>query len=144
MSGTKYKGTALYVDWLPSSGGTVVLTAESRTFETTESANLIDVTVRSDTAKNNLADFPSISAKMGGLDTAGTSTGGTAAQLWERLNMGDSGTLRWGPEGTATGYRKKSMPALVKDKNSSSPYDGAVTWDLGWESQGGTVSLGTW
>jgi len=144
MSGTKYKGTALYVDWLPSTGGTIVLTAESRTFETTESANTIDVTVRSDTAKSFLTDFPAISVKMAGLDTSGTATGGTAAQNWERLNIGDSGTLRWGPEGTATGYRKKTMPGIVKDKNMASPYDGAVTWDIGWDSQGGTVATATW
>lgn len=144
MSGIKYKGSALYVDWLPSTGGTIVLWAESRSFETNESANTIDVTVRSDTAKSFLTDFPAITAKMAGLDTSGTATGGTAAQAWERLNVGDGGTLRWGPEGTATGYRKKTLPAIVKTKNSSSPYDGAVTWELDWDSQGGTVTTATW
>ena len=143
MSGTKYKGTALAVNWLPSTGGTIALHAESRTFETSESANTIDVTVRSDTAKSFLTDFPAISVKMAGLDTAGTSTGGTAAQAWERLNIGDAGTLIWYPEGNTAGYRKKTMPAIVKDKNMASPYDGAVTWDLSWDSQGGTVTLGT-
>lgn len=144
MSGTKYRGSALYVDWLPSTGGTVVLWAERRTFSEDQSANQIDVTVASDTAKAFLSDFPTISCTMGGLDTAGTSTGGTAAQMWERLNIGDSGTLRWGPEGTATGYRKKSMPAIVKSRKFDSPYDGAVTWELAWDSNGGTVAGTVW
>jgi len=144
MSGTKFKGTALYVDWLPSSGGTIVLTAESRTFEVNQSANQIDVTVRSDTAKAFLTDFPAISAKMAGLDTSGTATGGTLFQNWERLNIGDLGTIRWGPEGTATNYRKESMPAIVKAKNFASPYDGAVTWELDWDSNGGSVSISQW
>lgn len=144
MSGTKYRGSATIIDWLPSTGGTINLSAESRTFEVNQQSNQIDVTVRSDTAKAFLTDFPAISAKISGLDTSGTATGGTAFQTWERLNIGDSGTLRWGPEGTATGYRKMTMPAIVKTKNYNSPYDGAVQWDLEWDSNGGTVTTATW
>ena len=143
MSGTKYRGSALYVHWV-GSAGTTVLWAESRTFSVDEQANTIDVTVRSDTAKAFLADFPAISATMAGLDTAGTVTGGTSAQLWDRLNVGDLGTIVWGPEGTVSGYRKKSMPALVKGKKFDSPYDGAVTWELSFDSQGGTVGGTVW
>ncbi len=142
MSGTKYKGTATYIDWTPS-GGTVatVLSAESRTFEVPQAAGLIDVTVRSDTAKANLADFPAISAKIAGLDTSGTAA---SNQPWDTLNIGDAGTLRWGPEGTATGFRKRTLAAIVKTKNFSSPYDGAVVWDLEFESNGGTVAGTVW
>lgn len=144
MSGVKYKGSALHVDWLPSTGGTVVLTAESRTFTVNQQANQIDVTVRSDTAKAFLTDYPAISVSMQGLDTAGTPTGGTRAQLWDRLAIGDSGTLRWGPEGTVAGYRKDSMPAIVKAKNQEFPYDGVSQWTLEWDSNGGSVSPAVW
>lgn len=139
MSGTKYKGTALVVQWITASG-TAVLTAESRTYEVNQQSNQIDVTVRSDTAKNFLPDFPAISASMEGLDTTGTPTGGTPAQAWDKVNIGDSGTLQWGPEGTATGNRKDYMPAIVKTKTFSSPYDGAVNWKLEWDAQGAAIT----
>lgn len=143
-TGTKYKGSALYVDWLPSSGGTIRLDAESRTFTVNQQANQIDVTVRGDTAKAYLTDYPAISVNMSGLDTAGTATGGTLPQNWARLNIGDLGTVRWGPEGTVANYRKESMPAIVKTKNYEAPYDGAVQWTLEWDSNGGSVTIGQW
>lgn len=142
MSGTKYRGTALRVDWV-GAGGTVTLTAESRTFEVNQQSNQIDVTVRSDTAKAFLTDFPSISASMQGLDTSGTPTGGTASQLWRRLSIGDSGTLVWYPEGNTAGYVKEYMPAIVKTKNYSNPYDNVAQWTLEWDSNGGAVTFGT-
>lgn len=142
MSGVKYKGTALYADWLPSAGGTVVLWAESRTFEEQEQANTIDVTVRSDTAKNNLNDYPDITVSMQGLDTSGTVL--ATNQPWDTVNIGDSGTLRWGPEGTATNNRKRSLAARVTGKNFSSPYDGVAQWTLNFASSGGTVVQAQW
>lgn len=143
MSGTKYKGTALIVEWI-FSGGTIQLQAESRTFEENEQANQIDVTVRSDSAKAFLTDFPAITVSMEGLDTSGTASGGTPAQLWDRLNIGDRGTVRWSPEGTASTQRYKYMPAIVKTKSQSIPYDGASTWKLEWDSNGGTPTPGAW
>lgn len=137
---TKYRGTALYVIWI-GTGGTVDLTGDSRVFTVPEEANQIDVTTRGDTAKRFLTDFPSISPTLSGLDGAGS---GSASWLWDTLSIGDSGTLRWGPEGTASGYRRRTMPAIVKSKNFNSPYDGAVEWTLGFDSNGGTVTKDTW
>ena len=61
----------MVVNWI-SAAGTTTLTAESRTFEVNAQSNQIDVTVRSDTAKPFLTDYPAISASMEGLDTSGT------------------------------------------------------------------------
>jgi hypothetical protein len=142
MSGTKYRGTALRVDWI-GAGGTTTLTAESRTFEVNQQSNQIDVTVRSDTAKAFLTDFPAISATMEGLDTSGTPTAGVAAQMWRRLNIGDLGTIVWYPEGNTAGYVKETMPAIVKSKTYANPYDNVSTWKLEWDSNGGSVTFGT-
>jgi predicted secreted protein len=142
MSGTKYRGTALKVDWIGTIG-TVALDAESRTFTVNQQANQIDVTVRSDSAKAFLTDFPAISVSMQGLDTSGTPTGGTAAQAWRKLNIGDSGTVVWYPEGKTAGYVKESMPAIVQNKNYENPYDGVSTWTLEFSSNGGSVTFGT-
>jgi hypothetical protein len=142
MSGTKYRGTALRVDWI-GAAGTVTLTAESRTFSVNQQSNQIDVTVRSDTAKAFLTDYPEITASMQGLDTSGTPTGGTAAQMWRRLNIGDAGTLIWYPEGNTSGYVKETMPAIVQNKNYENPYDGVSQWTLEFSSNGGSVTFGT-
>ena len=140
MSGQKYRGTATVVEWIYA-GGTTLLTAESRAFEVNQQANQIDVTVRSDTAKAFLTDFPAITVSLDGLDTTGTAT---TSQLWNTLNIGDTGTVRYSPEGTATGNRKHTLPAIVKTKTYSSPYDGAVTWKLEWDSNGGSVTNSAW
>jgi hypothetical protein len=55
MSGTKYKGTATHFWWI-GAGGTIDVWTESRTFEVSEQAQRIDVTVRGDSAKAYLAD----------------------------------------------------------------------------------------
>ena len=35
------------------------------------------------------------------------------------------------------------MPAIVKTQNYINPYDGVSTWKVEWDSNGGSVTLGT-
>jgi hypothetical protein len=77
------------------------------------------------------------------LDTSGTPTAGVAAQAWRKLNIGDSGTIVWYPEGNTSGYVKETMPAIVKSKTYTNPYDNVSTWKLEWDSNGGSVTFGT-
>jgi len=139
-SSTKYKGSALFIQFVGGMG-TVDLTGDSRVVTVAEQSQRLDVTTRGDAAKRFLNETPEITVSINGLDGSGTAV---TNQNWDRLNVGDSGTLTWGPEGTATGYRKRTPAARLNSKNFNSPYDGAVEWTLEMASDGGTVVQSTW
>ena len=140
-SSTKYKGSALYVAFLSATRGTVDLTGDSRTVQVQEQAQRLDVTTRGDSAKRFLNETPEITVTINGLDGTGS---GSANWLWDTFNSGDSGTLVWGPDGTASSYRKKSLAVRLNTKSFNSPYDNAVEWTHEWASDGGTVVSSTW
>lgn len=140
-SSTKYKGSALVIEWMPSTGGTIDLTADSRTVQVQEQSQRLDVTTRGDSAKAFLNETPEITVTAGGLDGSGTAN---SSHYWDTIYSGDSGTIRWSPEGTATGYRKKTLAARVNTKSFNSPYDNAAEWTIEFASNGGTVVNGTW
>jgi hypothetical protein len=140
-SGTKYRGTATYMRFLTAAGGTVDIFTESRTFEVSEQAQRVDVTVRGDTAKAFIADAPEITISMGGLDTI---AGSAAVPAWDTLAVGEAGTVEWAPEGTAGGARKRSLPVILQNKNYSSPYEQMAEWGLEFASNGGTIAQTTW
>lgn len=143
-SGTKYRGTATFMRFLRSvenGGGTVDIFTESRTFEVSEQAQRVDVTVRGDTAKAFIADAPEITVSVGGLDTV---AGSAALPDWDILGVGEAGTVEWAPEGTAGGSRKRSLPVILQNKNYSSPYEGFAEWGLEFASNGGTIVQATW
>lgn len=127
MPNTKYSGKELVVHWL-SGGGTVDLTADSRTFEYNEEASEIDVTTR-ENAVNDEQDFlggpTGRTWQYSALDTRGTN------QAWAQLDINDTGTLMWYPEGTASGKRKESALVLLRQRQYQSPYNDAVTVTMG-------------
>jgi hypothetical protein len=120
----KYSGKELVVHWLPASG----VTADSRTFEHSGEASEIDVTTRSDAITNSQAFLAGPTGRtwqLQALDTRGT------AQAWEQVAEGDEGTIRWWPEGTATGKRQREAAALVRQTQFQSPYDNAAQVTVG-------------
>jgi hypothetical protein len=124
----KYSGKELVVHWLPSTGGTVNFTADSRTFEHSGEAGEINVTTRSDAILNAeafLAGPTGRTWQLQALDTRGT------AQAWEQIVEGDEGTIRWWPEGTASGKRQREAAALVRQIQFQSPYDNAAQVTVG-------------
>lgn len=140
-SSQKYKGSALYVAFMNATLGTVDLTGDSRVFTAQEQSQRQDVTTRGDSAKRFLNETPEITCTLTGLDGSGTAN---TNWNWDRLNVGDTGTVVWGPEGTATGYRKRSLAARLNQKEFNSPYDNATEWSLEFASDGGTVVQASW
>jgi hypothetical protein len=136
-TGPKYLGTATYFDFVWS-GGTAVISTESRTLEVSQQAQRIDVTVRGDSAKAFIADQPEITLSTGGLDTRE----GTPA--WFGLPIGTEGTARWGRYGTVTGSPREQMPAIIQNKGYTSNYDAPAEWSLELASNGGTIAVDTW
>jgi hypothetical protein len=126
-TGVKYNAKDTCIYWLPSTGGTVDLTGDSRDLSIGEQANDIDVTTRGNAqmdARDYLTDSPERTWQLQSLDTRGT------AQGWHQLSIGDTGTLRWYDEGTATGKRMEQAAATVQQRNRTYPYNNATTIDL--------------
>jgi hypothetical protein len=144
VSGTKYRGTATFMRFVKSAengGGTVDIFTESRTFEVQEQAQRVDVTVRGDTAKAFIADAPEITLSTGGLDVIAGSAG---TPEWDKLAVGEAGTVDWAPEGTAAGRRKRTLAVILQNKNYNSPYEQMAEWGLEFASNGGTIVHGSW
>lgn len=130
----KYSGKLLKVEWLPTGGtaGTdeIDLSGSSRQFDVDETGNEVDVTTRDSTGKETLTDtaLTERTAKLNGLDTTG-------APDWDDtdLDIGDTGTLIWYPEGESTGKRKRSATAIVTARKFGSPHDNAATWEISFK-----------
>lgn len=130
----KYKGKELVVEWLPA-GGTapadvIDLSGSSREFSYSGEASDIDVTTRDSVGKEKLVDDAEYEGSLNGLDTRGTPD-------WEEaIEVGDTGTLTWYPEGKGTGKRKRSVAASVSSVEFNSPHDNAAKWQLGFAFSG--------
>lgn len=126
-TGVKYNAKETEIRFYPSGGGTIILTGDSRDLTINEQANEIDVTTRGnaqDGASDFLDDVPARTWQLQSLDTRGT------AQAWDNLHIGDTGTLMWWPEGSATGKRQEVAAARVLQRNRTYPYNNAATIEL--------------
>jgi hypothetical protein len=120
-----YVGSSSYIKF-----GSTVLSSDFRTFDPTEETGLVDSSAGADTNKTYLATLKDGTASLSMLDQ----TSGSA--LWTAVAPGTSGTLEWGPEGTASGKAKHTVVALVKSRKRSEPYEGIVTLDVSFQFSG--------
>jgi hypothetical protein len=129
MADNEFAGSACYVQWVWS-GGTVVLSTESRNFSYTPSKEYIDVTAGQDTNRKRL---PSFGDGQASLEYTAQSDGTvTLAALAEGVH----GTLTWGVAGTATGKPKQFMAAYSNGVTEANPYADVATWTLSWMQDG--------
>lgn len=115
-----FAGSAMYLGWVYS-GGTVQLETDFRTFSWTPTLNFIDATAGADTYEELLASYGT------GVEIPVTmvlQADGTA--LLTALTRQTAGTLVYGPEGTATGKVKYSIPATSSGPQFSQPFDDIV------------------
>jgi predicted secreted protein len=127
----KLLGKFLVVEW-DKTGPTALVEIQtySRNFSVKQSGNKIDVSTRSDiaaNAKDSLADAPDRTAELSGLDDDAT------APEWEKLTIGDTGTLNWYRKGKGTGKPMCSASATVTGVEFGSPHDNANDWKITWE-----------
>lgn len=111
----EYVGSSLFLRF-----GGVILSADFRKLTTEETAEIVDGSAGSDVVKPKYATQTDASASVDLVDQ----TGGTAQ--WAILRPGTSGTLEWGPEGTATGLPKHTATAIVSKRTRDVPYDNVV------------------
>jgi len=132
MANKEFVGNMLYAQWIWS-GGTVLLSVESRNFTYNEGGETVDATAGSDTTRRKIASFKNVTAGM----SYTAQSDGTA--LISALAFGTGGTLIFGEAGTATGCPKTTLPAMSLGINRSVPYADVTIYDLSWEANGDPV-----
>lgn len=133
----EFVGSALYATWVHS-GGTVTLNTDFRNFNYSPSIDFVDSTAGADTARQRINSFKDgqVTASILMLDNFGT------ANLSPFVE-GTSGSVIWGPAGSATGKMKFTVPARVASAVQSVPYADVVTWDITWQQDGARTD-GVW
>ena len=128
----EYSGSALYVNWT-SSAGTVVLSTDYRTLNDDPDGELIEVTAGADANKTFLPSVKSGKVSLNYLDqTSGTAT-------TKALAFGVQGTLVYGPEGTAAGAPKVTIPAIALGAKRALQYAGATEVSTEFQYNGARV-----
>lgn len=118
----EYVGSSLYLKF-----GTTELQGDFRSLSVTETIDIVDASAGSDTHRTHLGTLESGQASVELVDQAV----GTA--VWAAVDIGTSGTLEWGPEGTATGKPKHTVTAIVTNRAKEIPYDDIVTLTVDFE-----------
>jgi hypothetical protein len=108
-------GPNLVLTWTWS-GGTTSLAADSRSVTWQTSIKKVDISAGADTQTTYMSTLKEGAATINLVDQ----TGGTA--IAAALLAGVSGTLTIGPEGTATGKRKVTLPSFSEGAQYTYPY----------------------
>ncbi len=132
-----FSGSAMYLAWIWASG-TAVLNTDFRQFDWSPSLALIDSTAGADTFREYISGIGeggdiSLSCVMQASGTA----------LISALARGNAGTILYGPEGTASGKPKSTIPAISKGPAYSQAYDDVVEFKVSWQ-QSAAETNATW
>ncbi|NLE57783.1 MAG: hypothetical protein GX616_05440 [Planctomycetes bacterium] len=100
-----------------------------------EQINTIDTTAGADTDESHITGTKSCS-----ISATFLCNGTAGSAIAAALATGSSGTLTWGPLGTAAGMPKYSCIATVASNNDSYPYDGEVEFDVEFTKNGDWIS----
>ena len=122
----EYSGSALYLQWVYS-GGTVTIHSDFRTFTLNKSITTYDTTAGADSSMTRIAGIKDANWSVNYL----AQVGGTATE--DAFAEGTEGTLYAGPEGTASGKRKFTLPGIVTAYNINQPYNNVVEHTINWE-----------
>ena len=133
-SANRLVGKALYVGFADGAG-TAALGADFTSFSYEWEQETADVSAGADAMRVFAGTIKNFSATLEALylGAAGTAT-------YARVEPGDAGTLIWGPEGSAAGKPKFSIPAIVSKVSHEQPFDEAVKYTIEFLPQGDLVS----
>ena len=132
----RYSGKNLYLEFITTSG-TTVLSGDYRTLDIPETADEIDASAGNDTRKVMLAGQVSATWTLEMLPLEA----GTA--LFTAMAPQTEGTLRWSPEGTASGKQQKYAAATILGRNENIGYNSVVTLRLNGTLTADTT-ISTW
>lgn len=123
---SEYAGSVMYLGWVYS-GGTVTFHADYRTFSWAPTLNWIDATAGSDPFEHLLPSF-GVGSEFGA--DCLLQAGGTAVLI--ALARGTGGTVVYGPEGTASGKIKYSIPATASGPQFNQSYNDVSMFRANW------------
>ena len=126
-------GPTAILTWT-TSAGTFNLAGDYRTFAWNPSIDYVEVSAGSDTQKGRITTLKDATASV----TLVAQTGGTL--IVAALQPGVSGTLIFGPEGTATGKRKITFPCYADGAVTEAPYANEVTISCGFTAAGAVLA----
>ena len=125
----EFSGSALSCSWIHS-GGTVALTGDHRTVTISPTIGLAKATAGSDADEQYLATVKDAVVSWAGV----VQSAGTA--LEDALIEGKSGTLIVGPEGTASGHRKYTIPAISMGPKMNFPFSDVAEMSVDFQKSG--------
>jgi hypothetical protein len=126
MANNPYAGSALYLAWVYS-GGTIALHTNFRNFTWATDLNYIDATAGADTYETLLASYGT------GQDFTATSVGQVdGSAILNACARATKGSVLYGPEGTATGKIKYTIPATAKGPSFNQVYNDINEITLAW------------
>lgn len=126
----EYSGTACVISWI--TGGTITLQGDFRSLKLAPTVDLYDASAGSDTHKSRVVGIKDMKVDV----SLVMQSGGTASDFGTALAEGVSGTLIVGPEGTATGNRKYTIPAISLGAQINIPYNNVVDMTNSWMGNG--------
>ncbi len=115
-----YAGSALYLAWVNTAGGTTVLSGDFRSFSFDPSVNLIDGTAGADTTRERIVGTKDFTW------TAGLVAQASGTVLLAAMAEGSKGTLLAGPEGNTAGQLKIVFPSILNGPRWNQPFDNVV------------------
>lgn len=130
---TAYLGSAANLQWVTSSG-TTVMTADYRTFNYQPSIEFLDETAGADTAVQRIPYMKDGQATYTALLQSGTGAGGWS--MGSAVVEGQLGTLLWSPEGTAAGKPKITIPAYSQGAAYNWAYNTLTEISVSWQQNG--------
>jgi hypothetical protein len=105
------------------SGGTANLVTDYRTAAVQSGVGLVESTAGGDSHEQWLPTTANGEFTLGILHTGGTA-------VWTALAPGNQGTVIVGPQGTATGSIKHTIPVVVASRNGAYPYKDVATIEV--------------
>lgn len=132
----EYSGSAVYLQWT-SPAGTVTVSGDYRSFSFPPEREMLDTTAGSDAGRTYIPTVWNYEMSIAAVyQTADTSTDAAFVS-------GTKGTILFGPEGTASGKRKWTIPAISKGVQWNFQYDQLVEVTIPLQSDGAPTAA-TW
>ena len=130
----RYAGLDLWLAWYPNSGGAYIVSGDFRSFSYEQSTDDIDASAGNDEYRYHLPSLKDHTASLEVLDSGGTT------HTSYGMSNGESGTLYWGPKGSASGSPLHGIECYISSLSTEYPYDDVVSISVEFQGRGSMVS----